>query len=987
MNASAVSLQSFKASLQHSGLVSPAQLAHADAAPTIETLLRSLLVQGVAGHALLTSLCGLAGMPPAPSPMVKAPDAPGAGGVPLATLAQHRAVPFSMQGGQLHIAFVDPTTAARALDLGFPFHRAYLALPDDIDAGPATLGAPASVAAPAAVSAQPAAPAATAKLPAPMQAASPAATARLTPGDIVGLQPGMSTESIDSAGLALPPTPQPHPQAPAAPSPAATLGYGADVSGGLAPGMATEAYDLRRPEPTHPGAPAPRDDSLPPTMPTEAFDKAVALGAEPSPTATAGYGGSSQMATAAYGAPGPSRPSSADDAASALFGDDDEGPASEAATAAPGSGQDDELPVFEPGSHFAGYEIVGPLGRGGMAVVYRARVPTSGVIVALKVMSPKIKEDAEFVERFRREVQACMKIEHEHVMRIFDTGEERGCHWMSLEFIDGGSVEDLVKQVGALPGPLAADIIDQLLDALEAAHSRGIVHRDIKPANLLLTRAGKLKLADFGIARSQDNQTLTQTGFLVGTPAFMSPEQVTEGKVTPKSDLFSVGTVLYQLLAGENPYLKSTVSQCLQAVMVASAPPLFEKAPSSPGPLEELCAQLHALAPHDRPASANAAREIIAGYLAQVRQRYPDLLARAVQSPAVVVPEVREQLAADALLRATALLDAQPPKPESATLKAMEAAGLLAPTHPEVRAVLDRLKRDFNIDPAPTHPAPKVAEVEASLAREPNSAGLVLRAAQMHRAEGNPWRYVFLMRRYLRMRPDDSYSALQLSAVLGPLDGGTGGEAPALSTGVKPLAQASTDTLIKGIKTGGFKAAPPVRVHQGVGGQGVVMGSTAADSGGAASFIASKVGKLVIVGGFIAGVVVIWSALGSHATTASTTLPTDEQLVIETQAADDHQMNQLVAAARRYEGKSAWFQALGAAETALDYHAGRLDKPPVPGPNVIEAHLIRANALLHTKKIDEAKKAVEQALKLCPPGGALEERAQALHKQVLAAEG
>jgi serine/threonine-protein kinase len=165
-----------------------------------------------------------------------------------------------------------------------------------------------------------------------------------------------------------------------------------------------------------------------------------------------------------------------------------------------------------------------------MAVVHRAVFRPTGEEVALKLILGNNESDPTFMERFRREVKATIGLSHPNICRVIGAGEDAGRLFMAMEIIDGGSVRELKQKFGGrMPLQLAVELTAQLLAALGEAHTHGVIHRDLKPANLMLTTSGLLKLVDFGIAKSSSDATLTATGMLVGTPAFMSPEQVRGG--------------------------------------------------------------------------------------------------------------------------------------------------------------------------------------------------------------------------------------------------------------------------------------------------------------------------------------------------------------------------------------------------------------------------------------------------------------------------
>lgn len=220
------------------------------------------------------------------------------------------------------------------------------------------------------------------------------------------------------------------------------------------------------------------------------------------------------------------------------------------------------------------YRIEGILGKGAMGVVYKAFDPHIERTVALKTIRKELFSDAqqtELIARFKNEAQAAGRLNHPNLVMVYDYGEDSESAYIAMEFVDGFALNTLLSADKPVNMPRINAWMSDLLQALEYAHSQGVVHRDIKPANLLITRAGHVKVGDFGIARIESS-TLTQTGSMIGTPSYMSPEQFLGDTVDGRSDVFSAGIVLYQLLTGVRPFIGSTtvvMQQILNAVPTA----------------------------------------------------------------------------------------------------------------------------------------------------------------------------------------------------------------------------------------------------------------------------------------------------------------------------------------------------------------------------------------------------------------------------------
>src|SRR3954469_17906925 len=199
------------------------------------------------------------------------------------------------------------------------------------------------------------------------------------------------------------------------------------------------------------------------------------------------------------------------------------------------------------------YRALKRLGAGGMAEVWCAEDEVLGRRVALKLLGGRFATDPEFRERFRREAQAAAGLTHPNIVGIFDRSEWEGTPYIAMELVDGQTLKEVVTQRGPLPPNVAVELTEQILRGLGYAHKRGIVHRDVKPQNVILDPDGQAKVADFGIARA-GNSEMTEAGAIVGTVQYLSPEQANGDPVDARSDLYSTGIVLYELLTDHPPF-------------------------------------------------------------------------------------------------------------------------------------------------------------------------------------------------------------------------------------------------------------------------------------------------------------------------------------------------------------------------------------------------------------------------------------------------
>ncbi len=251
-----------------------------------------------------------------------------------------------------------------------------------------------------------------------------------------------------------------------------------------------------------------------------------------------------------------------------------------------------------------GYRIVRVLGQGGMGVVFLAEDPALGRSVAVKAMLPTVATSAR--ERFLREARAAAVIKDDHVVTIHQVGEDNGVPFLVMELLDGESLADRVAREGRLPIPEVVRIGRELANGLAAAHAKGLLHRDVKPANAWLEGpTGRVKLLDFGLARSvSGGAELTKSGAILGTPAYMPPEQARGEPTDPRSDLFSLGAVLYQLATGERPFRGDETMAVLLAVVQFDPTPPSRVRTEVPSALSALIMRLLAKKPSDRPGSA-----------------------------------------------------------------------------------------------------------------------------------------------------------------------------------------------------------------------------------------------------------------------------------------------------------------------------------------------------------------------------------------------
>src|SRR5438445_4384912 len=240
-------------------------------------------------------------------------------------------------------------------------------------------------------------------------------------------------------------------------------------------------------------------------------------------------------------------------------------------------------PMLEPGAVLAQrYEILEILGEGGMGAVYKAMDPELGRPVALKVIRPDLAGNQAILDRFKQELLLAREVTHKNVIRIYDLGEAEGMKFITMEYVEGEDLRTLIHEQTKLAPEEAVEIMQQVCRALEAAHSVGIIHRDLKPQNVMRDKSRRILGMDFGLARTLGGDGMTQTGALVGTMDYMSPEQALGKDLDQRSDLFALGLIFYELLTGKMPYKSESVVASLLKRTQERAVPVLTHDPTIP---------------------------------------------------------------------------------------------------------------------------------------------------------------------------------------------------------------------------------------------------------------------------------------------------------------------------------------------------------------------------------------------------------------------
>lgn len=423
---------------------------------------------------------------------------------------------------------------------------------------------------------------------------------------------------------------------------------------------------------------------------------------------------------------------------------------------------------------FRDYEVVSSIARGGMATVYLATDRKQNRRVALKVIHPHIAEDSEFLQRFLHEVRIHRELKHPNIVELFDFGDTPDELFVAMEYIDGATLRYLLEQMTKLPCELALYVAGEVLRGLAFAHQKGIVHRDVKPANVLMTRSGEIKVADFGISRTAEMTRLTQTGDVIGTPAYMSPEQALAEPVDGRSDIFSVGILLYEMLTGRNPFGTDNPVTTIRRVIDAYPDDLFRLEPTIPMEVEELVGRMLAKDPSRRfPTAMDALQAVTLCIHPPGGMNARDAFHRFLQGPSRYLEERRQAISRAHLQKGKSLLESKAAAPEVALWEiyqahkadegSSEASELYKTVSSKAGARLTVLTENA-----------KILDLEEKLRAEPQNVQLLLQLAKLYKLERD---FISMMRFFLklkRLKISDTYLEGQVDSLVAPLDLGPG---------------------------------------------------------------------------------------------------------------------------------------------------------------------------------------------------------------------
>ncbi len=289
------------------------------------------------------------------------------------------------------------------------------------------------------------------------------------------------------------------------------------------------------------------------------------------------------------------------------------------------------------------YEILAELGQGAMGVVYKARDPMLDRVVAIKTVNLTLPKDelAEYEARFYQEAKAAGGLSHRNIVTIYDIGRSERIAYMAMEFLEGDELRKLLQARAPIPLSRALDIGAQVAEGLQYAHKRQIIHRDIKPANIMVLQDGLVKITDFGIARMRNNEVKTMTGMILGSPKYMSPEQVSGKRADTRSDIFSLGVVIYEMLTGTSPFVADNIHGVMYQTMNFNPPAPKTLNPDLPEVLNFIIAKALAKNLDDRYQKANDLAHDLREAMATLigASATPEVVSGALEGGPFVLPE------------------------------------------------------------------------------------------------------------------------------------------------------------------------------------------------------------------------------------------------------------------------------------------------------------------------------------------------------------
>lgn len=403
--------------------------------------------------------------------------------------------------------------------------------------------------------------------------------------------------------------------------------------------------------------------------------------------------------------------------------------------------------------------------RGGMSTIRILQRQDTQEIIVLKVMHASFSTNQRHIDRFYHEIKAHKRLNHPNILGVKDHGKLEGQYCLLMQYADRGSLRELLDQVGWLSARVALYIMAMVLEGLEYSHQNNVVHRDIKPSNILLTSNGEVLISDFGISRVEDLTQLTQEGGILGTPAYMSPEQAAGQVADAATDVFAAGIMFYELLTGINPFLADNPGTTLMNIISHEAPPLFDLNPTVSSALEKIIEKLLEKSKDKRYRSCAAAlQELLALREREGLQFSQQDFQQYLQTPDQHETSLRVIKALNHLKKGKAYLNDVASRSDLAAVELYKSL-FLDPKNEEARSMFDSLcdEKGFHFEEQESE---KIKQLEDALHAKPDNVAVLMRLVKLNQIEGNILRAMAYSRRLKKLRPKDEYILSQLQTLL-----------------------------------------------------------------------------------------------------------------------------------------------------------------------------------------------------------------------------
>ncbi|MCK6685513.1 MAG: protein kinase [Thermoanaerobaculia bacterium] len=405
------------------------------------------------------------------------------------------------------------------------------------------------------------------------------------------------------------------------------------------------------------------------------------------------------------------------------------------------------------------------IATGGMAEIFLATDQRTGRHVALKRILPHVSSDQDFLNRFFHEIRIQISLKHRNVVELLDCSPNITNAYIVMEYIDGGSLQGLIDGSGAFPWEIALYCCEEALRGLGTAHKKGIVHRDVKPQNIMWTRAGGVKIADFGISQAEHLTRLTTTGMVVGTPSFMSPEQARGETLDSRSDIFSIGTVLYVLLTGMNPFTADSVAVTLRRIVDFEPEPPALGNPTLPLAVDSVLRKIWRKDRGQRFATAEEALEALRDVrLKEGSDNTPEEFRRFSADPAGYVSTLNRKRMEKSAQKAEEMLSDSSASPEEALWFAFQSVSV-APSDQKAMTLFRTAAQRAGQREKPVE-NPRIRELEEQVRRDPDNVNLLLQLAKLYRLERDILGVMKLYYRLKHLAPADVYTQNQIAGLV-----------------------------------------------------------------------------------------------------------------------------------------------------------------------------------------------------------------------------